>query len=179
MAPAPLSGDIFEPPTYSTESVVLAAGDSATIISHFPFPISHFPFPISHFAQSASTAAAVQIGTVEFTPPIYLSGAAGSNGSPTPPPVPTAGLTIAGPATIRAKARHISTVERSAFVTVSIVRANSSHSEKPSTAVVIPSDEGGDVEIIMESSTDMVTWTEALPGNYGTGTAKRFSDCRR
>ena len=37
-----------------------------------------------------------------------------------------------------------------------------------------PADGGGDVEIIMESSTDMVTWTEALPGTYGTDTAKRF-----
>ena len=26
----------------------------------------------------------------------------------------------------------------------------------------------------MESSTDMVTWTEALPGTYGTDTEKRF-----
>ena len=46
--------------------------------------------------------------------------------------------------------------------------------KKPSTAVVIPADDQGDVESIMESSTDMVTWTEALPGTYGTSTAKRF-----
>jgi hypothetical protein len=46
--------------------------------------------------------------------------------------------------------------------------------KKPSTAVVIPSDDKGAVEIIMESSTDLVNWTEALPGTYGTSTAKRF-----
>lgn len=61
------------------------------------------------------------------------------------------------------------------FVTYQFVDPpNTEALKKPSTAVVIPSDDKGDVEIIMESSTDMVTWTEALPGTYGTDTAKRF-----
>ena len=44
----------------------------------------------------------------------------------------------------------------------------------PSTAVVIPADSGGPVNIILESSTDMITWTGALPGTYGTSTTNRF-----
>lgn len=44
----------------------------------------------------------------------------------------------------------------------------------PSTAVVIPADASGPVSIILESSTDLVTWTAASPGSYGSSTAKRF-----
>lgn len=44
----------------------------------------------------------------------------------------------------------------------------------PSTAVVIPADASGTVNIVLESSTDLVTWTAALPGSYGSSTSKRF-----
>lgn len=44
----------------------------------------------------------------------------------------------------------------------------------PSTAVVIPADASGPVNIILESSTDLLTWTPASPGSYGSSTAKRF-----
>lgn len=44
----------------------------------------------------------------------------------------------------------------------------------PSTAVVIPSDASGPVEIVLESSSDLVTWIAATPGTYGSSTVKRF-----
>ena len=44
----------------------------------------------------------------------------------------------------------------------------------PSSAVVIPADASGPVQIILESTTDMVTWTPANPGTYGASTSKRF-----
>jgi hypothetical protein len=44
----------------------------------------------------------------------------------------------------------------------------------PSNAVVIPADSDGPVEIILESSTDLITWTAALPGSYASTTEKRF-----
>ena len=44
----------------------------------------------------------------------------------------------------------------------------------PSNSVVIPSDANGSVRVVLESSVDMVNWTEALPGTYGASTAKRF-----
>ena len=44
----------------------------------------------------------------------------------------------------------------------------------PSNTVVIPEDVTGNVSIILESSTDLVNWTAALPGTYGASTAKRF-----
>jgi len=30
------------------------------------------------------------------------------------------------------------------------------------------------VNVILESSTDLVTWTQANPGTYGASTTKRF-----
>lgn len=43
-----------------------------------------------------------------------------------------------------------------------------------STSVVIPEDSAGPVNIVMESSTDLVNWTAANPGTYGSSTARRF-----
>ena len=44
----------------------------------------------------------------------------------------------------------------------------------PSSSVVVPSDSGGPVTIILESSVDLISWTTALPGAYGTTTTNRF-----
>ena len=49
-----------------------------------------------------------------------------------------------------------------------------STSNLPSNTVVIPTDASGPVEIIMESSKDLVNWTRAEPGTYGADTPKRF-----
>jgi hypothetical protein len=44
----------------------------------------------------------------------------------------------------------------------------------PSTAVVIPADAKGPVSILMESSTNLVNRTQALPGTYGTSSQQRY-----
>jgi len=44
----------------------------------------------------------------------------------------------------------------------------------PSNAVVIPEDISGLVEIILESSSDLVTWNAALPGKYAAADSPRF-----
>ena len=44
----------------------------------------------------------------------------------------------------------------------------------PTNTVVIPTDASGPVEIILESSEDLITWTAATPGTYGSSAAKRF-----
>jgi len=47
-------------------------------------------------------------------------------------------------------------------------------STTPTASVVIPSDATGPVEVILESSTDLITWTAANPGTYASSTSKRF-----
>lgn len=44
----------------------------------------------------------------------------------------------------------------------------------PSTAVVIPNDSGGPVNIVLESSSDLVNWYSSNPGLYGTTYTNRF-----
>jgi hypothetical protein len=44
----------------------------------------------------------------------------------------------------------------------------------PSNAVIIPADAKGPVSIIMESSTNLVDWIQALPGTYGTSSQQRY-----
>ena len=45
---------------------------------------------------------------------------------------------------------------------------------QPSGSVVIPEDASGPVDIILESSIDMVTWAATNPGTYGSSNAGRF-----
>ena len=56
----------------------------------------------------------------------------------------------------------------------STTSSGGSTSNLPSNTVVIPTDASGPVEIIMESSKDLVNWTRAEPGTYGADTPKRF-----
>lgn len=44
----------------------------------------------------------------------------------------------------------------------------------PSNAVVIPSDAAGPVQILLETSTDLVNWNLANPGTYGSSSAGQF-----
>jgi hypothetical protein len=43
-----------------------------------------------------------------------------------------------------------------------------------STSIVVPSNAVGDVDVLLEQSTDMITWTQCLPGTYNASTQKRF-----
>ena len=43
-----------------------------------------------------------------------------------------------------------------------------------STSVVVPSNAVGDVDVLLEQSNDMITWTQCLPGTYNASTQKRF-----
>lgn len=43
-----------------------------------------------------------------------------------------------------------------------------------SQAVVIPENAAAPVDIILESSTDLITWTAAVAGSYAPSTSKRF-----
>ena len=52
--------------------------------------------------------------------------------------------------------------------------ANNEEQFTPSNSVVVPADSGGPVEIILESSIDLITWTATVPGTYATSTQKRF-----
>lgn len=63
----------------------------------------------------------------------------------------------------------------SGFISIPYRITNStSASVVPSNAVVIPTNAAGNVEIILESSTDLVNWISATPGTYSSSTQSRF-----
>lgn len=75
-----------------------------------------------------------------------------------------------GPCTLR-----LSTTVAQAYVTYKLTRASEiAQSSTPVNTVVIPTDANGDVEIILESSVDLVNWTAATPGQYSAATENRF-----
>jgi hypothetical protein len=52
--------------------------------------------------------------------------------------------------------------------------STNSISVTPVNSVVIPSDATGPVQIILESSSDLVNWVPSLPGTYGNTYTNRF-----
>jgi hypothetical protein len=92
-------------------------------------------------------------------------------------------ILIFGPAEIRLIGRWSGNLQYhyDPWVIKGILRANylifSTESESqyiPSNAVVIPEDATGSVEIIMESSTDLINWAQANPGTYDSSHQRRF-----
>lgn len=81
---------------------------------------------------------------------------------------------IVGPATIALLNTYNASPPALAVCTIQTDPATSTLNFTPSTAVVIPNDNGGPVTIVLESSTDLINWTPALPGTYGTTSSNRF-----
>ncbi len=78
---------------------------------------------------------------------------------------------VSGPATITLSGAG--TVYDFAIATFEVTRP-ASPSVTPSNAAVIPVDANGTFTVILESSTDLITWTAANPGDYSGNTVKRF-----
>ena len=76
---------------------------------------------------------------------------------------------LVGPATILAESTG-----GFRLVTFRLKDNTSTTQTVPTSAVVIPTDATGPVDVILESSTDLVNWTQANPGTYGASTTKRF-----
>ncbi len=91
----------------------------------------------------------------------YLGLAAGGNSS-----MGVANRTFVGPCTVSTTIKYVS---------YKLTRASElAQSSTPVNTVVIPTDANGNVEIILESSTDLVNWTAASPGEYSSATQNRF-----
>ena len=91
------------------------------------------------------------------------------------------GSIIAGPARIYAELRSPSTgTDEEKYVGIASVviaigqNESSIHPFSPSNAVVIPEDADGQVEIILESSSDLINWNVANPGTYDASSKFRF-----
>jgi hypothetical protein len=84
-------------------------------------------------------------------------------------------LVVAGPATIRLKVKNTNTFFQDSSTVYATFQVTDNQPQfSPSTAVVIPADATGPVNIVLESSPDLVNWTGALPGTYASSTTNRF-----
>jgi hypothetical protein len=80
-------------------------------------------------------------------------------------------ITVVGPATISLCSTNNAGGQMLSFCTI---QTSPSYALMPSCSVVIPNDAGGPVNVILESSTDLINWTAANPGTYGTTSSNRF-----
>jgi hypothetical protein len=76
---------------------------------------------------------------------------------------------VAGPATIRLREGGTNTAGRKSYATFSIHRVSS-----PTTPAAVPAEPGQNFTVVMESSSDLVSWTPAAPGTYAGTEPKRF-----
>jgi hypothetical protein len=104
----------------------------------------------------------VKIGETSRPAPLF------SGSSAAPATIP---FEVSGPVTITLNPfqTHIDY----AVATLEVTRP-ASPSVTPSNAAVIPVDANGTFNVILESSTDLITWTAANPGDYSGNTVKRF-----
>lgn len=87
------------------------------------------------------------------------------------PPVVSPSFVVAGPLTV-------SVVVRSNVALVCSYRLNTNGQvatqNVASQTVVIPQNAAAPADIILESSTDLITWTAAVAGSYSPATSNRF-----
>jgi hypothetical protein len=82
---------------------------------------------------------------------------------------------VADPATIQVGVDNTNTYYLTPISVYATVQVTDNEPQfSPSTAVVIPSDATGPVQIVLESSPDLVNWTSVLPGTYGSSATNRF-----
>lgn len=127
-----------------SQDIVLNAGDAASVVS------KAFNPSVKAELAGGPTVTLMELGGIDFSP-----------------------LQIAGPAVLRISMSNAYPVSQVGWATVSITRAGSP-AAAPNGTVVIPEDATGQFQVLLESSTDLITWTAANPGTYGGSTQKRF-----
>ena len=90
-----------------------------------------------------------------------------------------AAATLSGKITVgagvRVRASALTSDEGSiAFAQLRVRELETGSGYLPQNTVVIPTDAGGPVQILLESSIDLLTWSPVSPGTYGASTASRF-----
>jgi hypothetical protein len=143
---------------FRSKVIALQAGEVANILT------------VPGFRPSVNELSVLNLHTVEATYPsgakVYYRG----------------GEFVVGPAELSVYLEFYGSTDKASAVaeytsvaSVGIYAPDSGNSAyMASNAVVIPEDASGPVEIILESSTDLINWSYANPGTYGANEQKRF-----
>ncbi len=164
-------------------SISLAEGETALVISCHNFSndgrndSNSTQGVVVRYAVSGGGSSDVTVTPAGFTSRMYFGTSPVAAGASGTGPSLNAPIPLVGPATI-------SIPNGGGILGLKVVSTELSSSSGggsqqategvPSNSVVIPENSAGPVEIILESSTDLITWTAANPGTYGSSTEKRF-----
>ena len=140
----------------STHVTLFAHGNGSSTITNVTLTVTNGQLARIIYWNAASASLSMSVGGSSF---LLVNGGID---------VSTKTPIVVGPATITLSANN----NNYGLCTIELL--SPSEPFTPSNAVVIPADAGGPVNIILESSTDLITWTSASPGTYGTSTEKRF-----
>ena len=165
----------------STNTVVLSAGKKMSILE---------VYQNANGSHASTLALEVQYTNSANKFRLHESVAANANITPSPSPV---GKTFIGPCTV-----NFCLIGNQMWVNPSVnvatdsfynphvffwryeisdygsINGSGSGLSLSSSSVVVPSNANGDVDVLLEQSTDMITWTQCLPGTYNASTQKRF-----
>jgi len=155
------------PPNYST-TLVLSVGEKATLVSYNAQAGDVGQFGINGLFDIGVKVAGTEYGLISQ----FISGLVFKLDN-------EFSRTIIGPAEIRIRMKGVFVgnafiTEAHAFASFIVTPVGDSANLLPRNAVVIPTDATGDVQIVLEQSADLTSWTEATPGNYGATTTQRF-----
>jgi hypothetical protein len=148
-----------------SETLTLNEGDTAKVIFAYDTGMVSFHSP-------SNCSVSVTVKSTSFNIPIASGSGGGTANSFTPSQIRASKpIAIAGPATIRLQSTNGNSYNGgiSSIVTLSINRAGTA--SPPSS---IPQEAGTTWDVILESSSDLVNWTTANPGEYTGTEPKRF-----
>jgi len=181
-SPFTRSGSNYSAAGTSSTNVLVASNEKITFRQH------HIRHGYTYYNGSSLAQIKAKYGTSSNLIQVYVNSAS-SGGSGTSDPT-LIGKTIYGPCTLYFDSIHVhnsmSTSDPNygysllAFYSlekekvVESLSSGSSANTISAASVVVPANATGDVDVLLEQSTDMITWTQCLPGTYNASTQKRF-----
>jgi hypothetical protein len=155
---------LLSPDSATADTVTLAVGAGYPTTQTFQVPSNTVAqITYSYLWNNAQHINAILVSMPQATNALSVGVA---NGQPNQ-------AIIAGPATITLTSTNGASNNSLSVCTIQTSPA-SALTFTPSSSVVIPNDGAGPVTIILESSTDLINWTAANPGTYGTTSSNRF-----
>jgi len=166
----------------NSTNIVVTSGEKITIRQH------HLRHGYTYPNGNSSARITAKYGTSSNSIQIYQNWSNGYQGSNNEAAI--LGKTIYGPCELLIEVSHASnsmqtsngnyeyslltyyTLEKEKAV--ESLSSGSSVNTVSAASIVVPSNAIGDVDVLLEQSNDMITWTQCLPGTYNASTQKRF-----
>ena len=148
-----------------TRTIVLANTNSAAMTTNIVVGTNEI-FELLHvrrYPYSVELDGVVNIGSTSVTN-IYIAGLTWGVEQ---------GTVIAGPATVSFE-WWTATPGKSQPLFLTYRTTKQVDTFVANTGVVIPADAGGPVSVLLETSTNFVSWTQAQPGTYGVSSSERY-----